>query len=471
MEADRQQQPESPPPAWYRRLASGLRSGIGMAAEKGSRRARIAILVGALMVGANLALVLTWLNVKPKAEPQTKKDYLAAALEALDRGNYADAKRLAALTRDQRGASAAESSGSRFVLGAATAMEADSMWDEDQRRYYLLAARHLEEARRGGFSKEREGQGMFLLGKSLCLSREYTASQSILERALETDPAESQEIHRLLARAYLWGTHPDLKLALAHNDLYLADKQLSRREQFEGLLIKGQILFKDGKIDECLNVLKEIPKDAPSYADATVLQGQLLMRAAEKLKAAAGDAPSAEARRAVQDKYSEAIDTLRKAQNRGNSAERIVPQSMYLIGQCFLAMNDSRSALDQFRRTQQGYPESIEGIAAAFQEADLLLRRSDQDDEAIAAYRRAVAAVGDPAEFRNPLLSLDNIRQRLSDAYQTYVKAGRFERAIQLTGVLVPLFTREQQVELAAQAHQAWAAALTHEVDRSSTVD
>ena len=79
---------------------------------------------------------------------------------------------------------------------------------------------------------------------------------------------------------------------------------------------------------------------------------------------------------------------------------------MYLIGECFLAMNDPPAALDQFRRTQQGYPESIEGIAAAFQEADLL-RRLDRDDEAIAAYRRAAAAVGDPAEFRNPLLSLE----------------------------------------------------------------
>ncbi len=115
-------------------------------------------------------------------------------------------------------------------------------------------------------------------------------------------------------------------------------------------------------------------------------------------------------RQAVQKKYQEAIDTLRQAQNRGSSAERIVPQSMYLIGQCFLAMEDWRAALDQFRRTRQGYPESIEGVAAAFHEADLLRRLND--DHAVAAYRRAVSAVGDPAEFRNPLLSLESIRQR-----------------------------------------------------------
>jgi len=461
---------ESPPPQGYRRLAAGLRGKLGAATGKLSGRTRIAILVGVLMVGANIGLVVAWLNVKPKSEPTKKKDYLSAALHALDRGDYGEAKRLALLTREQGSTEAAESGGPSFVLGAVTAMEADAMADEDQRRYYLLAARHLEEARRRGFPTAREGEGLFLLGKSLCLSREYTASQSILEQALKSFAKQATEIHRLSARAYLWGTQPDLKRALAHNDQYLATEQLSRRERYEGLLIKGQILFKDGKIDECLKVLKEIPKDAPSYADAIVLQGQLLMRAAEKLKADAGDMPTADARRAMQQKFSEAIDTLRQAQNRGSSAERVVPQSMYLIGECFLAMNDTRAALDQFRRTRQGYPDSIEGISAAFQEADLL-RRLDQDDEAIAAYRRAALAVGDPAEFHNPLLSLDDVRQRLSDAYQTYLKAGRFEKAIQLTEVLFPLFTREREIEMAAQAHQAWAASLQQEADRASTAD
>ena len=422
-----------------------------------------------VMVGANIGLVVAWLNVKPKPAP-SKKDYLSAALHALDRGDYGEAKRLALLSREQGGGEAAEAGGSSFVLGAVTAMEADAMADEDQRRYYLLAARHLEEARRSGFPAAREGEGLFLLGKSLCLSREYTASQSILEQALKRNAKQASEIHRLLARAYLWGAPPNSTRALEHNDQYLADEQLSSRERFEGLLVKGQILFKDGKIDECLKVLKKIPKDAPSYADAIVLQGQLLMRAAEKLKADAGAMPTADARRATEQKFGEAIDTLRQAQNRGSSAARVVPQSMYLIGQCFLATNDTRAALDQFRRTQQGYPDSIEGIAAAFQEADLL-RRLGQDDEAIAAYRRAAAAVGDPAEFHNPLLSLDNARQRLSDAYQIYLNAGRFEKAIQLTDVLFPLFARERQIEMAAQAHQAWAAALQQEADRSSTAE
>ncbi|HEY2146540.1 MAG TPA: tetratricopeptide repeat protein, partial [Pirellulales bacterium] len=304
----------------------------------------------------------------------------------------------------------------------------------------------------------------------LCLSREYTASRPVLEEALKADPKRATEIHWILSQAFLLGEHPEAKLALEHNELYLADGQLSRREQFEGLLNKGQILLKLGKIEECLAALSSIPSDAPSFADAIVLRGQLAMRAAETLKVKAGEPPSSEAKRAIQQKYTEAIDTLRQAQNRGKSGEGIVPKSMYLIGECFLAMNDPRAALDQFRRTQQGYPETIEGVAAGFQAADLF-RRLGQDDEAVAGYRRAVAAVGDPAEFHNPLLSLEEIRQRLSEAYLAYLKAGQFQRALELTEVLFPPLPRERQLQLAAEAHRAWADALLRDPDRSTVAD
>lgn len=460
---------ESSPPKGVRRLAAGMRAGFDKASGKISRRTRIAILIGVLAIGANLALVITWLNVKPPPK-QTRKDYITAALAALDRGDDVAAKRLAQLAREQDASEGADAGGIAFVLGAATAMEADSMWGEDQRRYYVLAARQLEDARRIGFTPAREGQGLFLLGKSLCLSREYTASRPILEQALKANPKQASEIHWLLAKAYSSGVTPNLKLAEDNNAQYLATEQLADRQRDEGLLVKGQILFKDGRIDECLTVLKKIKQESASFADAIVLQGQLLMRAADKLKADAGDTPSADARRGIQQKYTEAIDTLRRAQNRGNSGERVGSQSTYLIGECFLAMNDSRAALDQFRRCQKAYPDSVEGTAAAFQVADLL-RRMAQDDEAIAAYRRAVEAIGDPTEFRSPLLSLESMRGRLAAAYQDYVKAGRFDKAIALTDVLFPLFSREQQIEMAAETHKAWAATLEQEADRAADAD
>jgi tetratricopeptide (TPR) repeat protein len=312
----------------------------------------------------------------------------------------------------------------------------------------------------------RKGESLFLWGKSLCLSRQYDASRPVLEQSLAAQPEKATEIHWLAARAYLSGAPPEVKQAMAHVEKFLADGQLSRRQRFEGLLLKGQILFKGGNKAECLKLLAEIPPDANSFADAIVLRGQLLMQAAAKLKADLPASASAEQRTTVQQKYEEAINTLRQAQNRGSSAERIVPQSMYLIGECFLALDDIRAALDQFRRVHQGFPESSEGEAASFQEADLL-RRLGQDEESIAAYRRAVTAMGDPAEFHNPLLALSDIVHRLETAYDLYTKAGRFAQAIELAGVLYPVFSRARQTELTAQAERAWAAALAEQADRS----
>ncbi len=436
-----------------------------------SRRAKIAAILGALTIGANLAGLVFFLNLKPKPTgPAPRIDYLAKALAALDRGNYSDARRLAKLSGEQLNSEATESGGPSFVLGVVTAMEADALWEDDQRRYYLLASRQLDEARQKGFPAEREGQGLYLLGKSLCKSREYTASRAYLEQALSSFPDQATEIHGLLARAYMLGPHPDLKLAQEHNTAYLADSQLARADRFDGILTKGQILFKSGKPDECLKLLADIPADVPASADANVLRGQLLMRVAEKLKADGGESPTADQQKALSQKYREAIDILRQAQTRGRFDQRVAPQSMYLIGECFLAMDDTRAALDQFRRTQEAFPESVEGIAGAFQAADLH-RKLNQDDEAIAAYRRAAQTIGDPAEFRNPLISLDNARQRLMDAYLTYLKSDRFEMAESIVSVMVPLFPRQRQLELAAQTYEAWATALNVEADKAPAAD
>src|SRR5262249_39355571 len=150
-------------------------------------RKRIAVLVGMLMIGANLSLVVIWLRVKSAADEKSVKerpDYLKAALAALDRGDLSEAKRQALLAREQGTIRADETGGPIFVLGAVAAAESDALWEEDQRRYCQLAARYFDEAAHDGWPAGRANEGLFLWGKSLCVSRQYNASQSVLERAL-----------------------------------------------------------------------------------------------------------------------------------------------------------------------------------------------------------------------------------------------------------------------------------------------
>ena len=106
------------------------------------------------MILLNVGVAFIWLKLKPPAPVSAKATprprHLPAALMALDRGDYTEAKRLPLLARDQDALSADETGGPSFVLGAAAANEADTLWDEDQRRYYLLAARYLDEAQHRG---------------------------------------------------------------------------------------------------------------------------------------------------------------------------------------------------------------------------------------------------------------------------------------------------------------------------------
>lgn len=463
--------PNSAPKASAGAAPAGLVGRLKSRLGKVSRRTRLAILFGCLTLAVNLIAVIAWLHFKAvKAnEAAGKQDYMSKAWAALDRGAYIEAKRQALLARDSN-LSDTESSGPPFVLGAVAAMQADTLWEEDQRRYYLVASRYLQEAQRSGFPPGREGIGLFLLGKSLCLSRQYNAAREVLEQALTSDPDDASEINWLATSAYQNGSPPDLKNAMAHVTRYLASKNLSDADRDQGLLAEGQILFKSGQKEACLKLLERIKRDSPSFADAIVLQGQLLMQAAEIAKAALPPNASPAARQDVETQFNKAIARLQQAQNRGGSAERIVPQSTYLIGQCFLAMNDSRAALDRFQQLRKGFPDSVEGVAAAFQEADLL-RRFGQDADATAAYHRAVDGVGDPAEYRNSILSLEDLRSRLAAAYDAYMKASKFQQAIDLAKTTYPLFNRETQAELIAEAHKRWAEALTDEVDRSPGFD
>ena len=159
----------------------GLLSRMKAKLNKVSRRTRLAILLGSGAVVANLVLVVAWLHFKPSHSDETgvRPDYIGKAWSALDRGAFFEAKRQALLARDSN-LSEQEAGGPAFVLGAVAAMQADTMWEEDQRRYYLVASRYLAESESLGFPPDREAQGLLLLGKSLCLSRQFNAGARCL---------------------------------------------------------------------------------------------------------------------------------------------------------------------------------------------------------------------------------------------------------------------------------------------------
>ncbi len=383
---------------------------------------------------------------------------LDMALAALDSGSYARASEMAKKLAEREGLPIKERRGAAFVRGAAAAYEAENAWSQGQAKLYLAAAEHLKDARDRGFPKEREAEGLYLLGKSLYLSNRIPAARLALVEALGVNKERAAEIHGLLADAYMYDVRPNYEKALAENALYLAGRGLSAEQRQQGLLQQAQILLRVEKIPECIATLNKIPRDAPNRAAAIVLQGQVLMHEAETLI----DRPDASAEEQAQGnkKYAEAMKTLRRVQGRDTLSTQATRKAMYLIGICHLRLGEDGAALARFAYTAKRYAESPEGAAASFQEGELW-RQSGQNEKAIAGYRRCLRAIKDPKDYTSPWITLDELRDRTQAAHWEYLKTNNFEAGLELAKLCYPLFESPSEMfDMMATTHMLWGEAL-----------
>ncbi|MEE9603246.1 MAG: tetratricopeptide repeat protein, partial [Thermoguttaceae bacterium] len=170
---------------------------------------------------------------------------------------------------------------------------------------------------------------------------------------------------------------------------------------------------------------------------------------------------------AARQKYQAAVKTLRMAQGHATLSTNAPREAMYLIGVCFQETGDYRAALAQFTRTRKLFPDSPEGLAANFQEADLS-RQFGRDSEALAGYRRVLSTVTDPSNYSNPWLSLEELRSRMLDTYEAYIASENFEACLQLTKMFSPLFSRVRTAKLTAQTYQTWGDSLLAEAEHGN---
>jgi TolA-binding protein len=428
----------------------------------------------AIIAGSSVSLVGTLIYFyRPQAGAErSSRDHkltVSEALAALDSGAPLLAQRLATRLADSGDLPPQDSGGPPFIFGVVAANDAERLWGEDQKRYFRLAARYLKQSRDQGFPTGREAEGLYLLGKSLLMCGQIAESRSVLEQALEASATANLDLHRLLVLAYKSDPQPNFDRALMHNARYLADSRQTRNQRADGFLQRAEILFKLQQNDECRKVLNQIEAGTEAAVESLLIEGELLMREAAAVSA---DGPTASDKQfaAAREKYQQAIDVLRRAQNRGSERERITRRSMYLIGRCLLAMDDLPAALDQFRRTRETYEDTAEGVAAALEEAEIAQDLGETRD-LVQKYVHLLSVAGAGESYFNPLLPLDALRQRLVDAYQRFLDADEFAGAIALAEALYPLFPRDNSVTLVAQAHSNWAEELELQAGKRSGED
>jgi tetratricopeptide (TPR) repeat protein len=428
----------------------GLVRRLGSWAKQHRLKAALLMLSGLTSLG--MAIVLFLVMGTPEPEPKVT---LPQALQALDEGRLADARNLATVLRDSLANVPEQLGGPAFVLGAAAAYEAEQTRSADRKNLYLIASRHLEEARDRGFPPARAAEGLLLLGRSLYLSGQIAASRPILHEALTANPRRRLELRYLLAEAYLTDANPKYDAALEENSLYLAEGGLSVAERQEGLLQRAKALLALGRIEECRETLDQIPASAKNRAEATLLHGRVLLHTATQLPGAAEGEPSAAEVAEFHKRVEEAIAAFRQAEAQDTLNAQVGGKAMYLIGLSFLRLKDYRAALNQFARVEKVHPNTPESLVAGLQEADLA-RRLGKDREALTRYRQILQNVGDSESFSNPWISLDELRKQIMVAHQQYLNSEQFAFASDLAAHLYPLFPRKQQMEVVARTCRTW---------------
>jgi len=349
-------------------------------------------------------------------------------------------------------------SAAAYVLGNVAAARADETFGKQSRRYYLLAARYLDEARDRGFPEGREGDGLALLGYCLCQSGQFAAARLVLREALNIAADRRTEIHRLLAMACMGDASPDLAEALEHNAQVLADRTLSQDQRTAAQLQRAEILLRMGKIQDCLDTLDSFSPHSARWGEALVLKGWAKLEEARQLVASGAVEAAAE----VQENYREAIRILDQARDQSTAA---APRALYLSGLALAERGQLEEAIQQLTRVGQNYPDSPEALAAGLYAARLQ-RQIGRGADAAELYRRVLSAVDDPRTFTNPWVSVEQVRDEALEAFEEYFRRGQFDTALALADALRHVVPQWRVVELKAQTHRAWGRHLLEQASR-----
>lgn len=453
-QADQDEPEQQPRPGFRERLdarlkalGGKLRAPVVWAAAHRWIAAAVAAGV-VLLFGGGIAAWI-WLRPGTSQAPPVSTDEILAAL---DRGALDEARGLAARAVAEWETSAVCPAVVSLALGMAAAQEAEKAGLAAGRSLYLVAARYFEEALAGDLPEDRRAETLFHLGKSLHHAGQMGSSRSALSEALKLLPQRAAEIRLLLAATHLGEQVPRLAEAFAENKLYLADDKLSPSQRDEGVVQQAEILLAMGKAAECRATAEKVPHNSKFHAAAAVLCGRALICEAQAIKAKGA---SPDLQRQAEEKLRLATSTLREILDDDALKTTSGRQATYLVGVCLLESGDGPGALNQFGRLRACDPLAPEYLAAAFQEA-LLLRGAGRNREAAAGFCRALKAVGDAESYRNPWVSLEQLRHRAAEAYQSYLEKRDFALGLQLAHAAVGAFSPDRALQMEAETYRAW---------------
>ena len=407
----------------------------------GGRFAALAVVLGAVLGVVFLS--------EEKEKPVTLKE----ALETLDAGLNDEAYEMGKKLQDAENLPDDSYGAPAFIMGAALAYEADRSFAGDKKAYYLLSARYLEQARDMGLPSDREGEGLYQLGRTLFLSGQVPASRPVFEEALEAAPRHRSEILWLLAEACLNDANPQYDQALAWNDKYLADRVLRPADRCRGQLQRAGILLGLGKKEECLATLQEIPDEAKDQAEALVIKAGVIMATADEMLTGEGVTP--EQREAAEREIRRGHRSASGRPGTRHAEHPGEPQGDVSYGRVPAAQG----------RLQQG-ARSVLANGAGQSRNGGVAGGGFRNGRAPAHAGRSQGGPGrlhpislagrEPDDYNNPWITLEDLQRRAVEAFEFYLKADAFETALLLAASMDPLLPESRVTELEARCRALW---------------
>jgi tetratricopeptide (TPR) repeat protein len=417
------------------------------------------VLVAAAILVLIAATMAVWAYLASVAL-RSGEPSIDVALRALDEGHFEEARTLVGrmlksgrLRRNKYG-------GPLFVLGAVKTHDAEEQLGPDQRRIeYLVASRYLKEANTYGLPAGRELDGLFLLGKSFVESGQFTEGISTLNELLTSnapgDHPLAWESHRMLSNTYLLMPQSNPEKALKHTQKLLEKPDLSAEQRAGAQLQLAECLTRLGRFGEARQAAAAVPADSSRQAEVALMRGKIDL---EEINAALQRVAPQNRQSILEQSKTKVADALRylqEARSLDDQKGQVARQVSYHIGRGLQFQGHADEAAKQFARTRQLYGDTLEGLAAALAEADLL-RQNGNFQESLFGYRRVLESFPGAAAYRSVILPMPQLRERLMTALKDFVNRKRFAEALSLIEHFTPLFSRTEQLELRGDTLERW---------------
>ncbi|MCS6976323.1 MAG: tetratricopeptide repeat protein [Gemmatales bacterium] len=356
--------------------------------------------------------VAWWFLARPSAE-RTLERAIVSAWSALRSGDLTEADRWYqfALEHADHLPNAETFAGDlKMLRGTLLCRQAQQAPDARKADLFRQSLAVLTEAERIGVREDHEKMLRYQIAvASYHVGGDPAQAAKEIEAVLDALPSERVAGYKLLMDLHLEQKPPDLNAALRASERLLAQAGLTDPNPIR--LKRGQLLLQKGDVEEARIVLGRIPPSAPEYPTARHLMAWSHCEHGQ---------------------WQAALDLWEPLLNGNHEIRSVLPQALFGMGACYLALNRIHEAQAVWQRLEREFPRSPETRVAVFKLA-LLHAQAGHFADALSQFRIALENL--TPDWKGPYADAQQWREEIEALWSAWQQSGRFEQAAELAAI------------------------------------